>query len=111
MQAERICHKRSRGESSIALQDRRTRSTVDRVLRARKKMMKNNANEPADCMVIEMLQCLPMEIVFEVTSVREKVQKRMLGSRGVEKFSPWYFSRSQRPSLRKGYVDSARSQC
>ena len=39
--------------------------TVDRVLRARSKM-KKKANGPADCLVAEMLQCLPTERAYEV---------------------------------------------
>ena len=39
---------------------------VDRVLRARRKMLWNKANGPADCLVTEMLQCLPTETVYEV---------------------------------------------
>ena len=34
--------------------------------------MKNKANGPADCLVTEMLQCSPMETVFEVTYWFEK---------------------------------------
>ena len=34
--------------------------------------MKNKANGPADCLVTEMLQCLPMETVYEVTHWFEK---------------------------------------
>ena len=41
--------------------------TNDMVLRARGKMIWNKANGPADCLVTETLQCLPMETVYEVT--------------------------------------------
>ena len=30
-------------------------------------MLRNKANEPADCLVTEMLQCLPTETVYEIT--------------------------------------------
>ena len=30
-------------------------------------MLRNKANGPAECLVIEMLQCLPTETVYEVT--------------------------------------------
>ena len=66
VQAERIRPQRSRGDSLVALLGRQTQITVDRVLRARGKMMKNKANGPADCLVTKMLQCLPTETVFEV---------------------------------------------
>ena len=57
--------------------------------RARGKMMKNKANGPLDCLVTEMLQCLPMETVYAVTHWFEKgVQRRMSGSRGAENSSP-----------------------
>ena len=48
----------------VALQGRRKKITVDKVLRVRGKMMTNRSNGPADCSVIEMLQCLPMETVY-----------------------------------------------
>ena len=41
VQADRIRHQRSCRDSLVALQDRHTQITVDRVLRARGKMMKN----------------------------------------------------------------------
>ena len=37
-----------------------------KVLRARGKMLRNKANGPADCLVTEMLQCVPTETVYEV---------------------------------------------
>ena len=70
----------------------RTRITIDRVLRARGKMMKNKANGPADCLVTEMLQCLSIETVYEVTRVREAIQRRVQ-MRG--KSFDWCFSKSQ----------------
>ena len=46
---------------------RRVTITVDEVLRARGEMLRNKANGPADCLLTEMLQCPPMETVYEVT--------------------------------------------
>ena len=89
VQAERIRHQRSRGDSLAALQGRRIQITVDRVLGARGKMMKNQANWPADCLVTEMLQWLPTQ------------------RRG--KFFASCFSRSQTPSLRRDFGDSVQS--
>ena len=57
VQAVRIHYQRSSGKYSFQI-------TVDRVLRARKKFMKIKANGPADCLVTEMLQCLPMETQY-----------------------------------------------
>ena len=65
VQAERIRHQRSRGDSLAALQGRHIQITVDRVLRARGKLM-TSKNGPADCLVAETLQCLPTETVYEV---------------------------------------------
>ena len=45
---------------------------MDRVLRARVKMMKNKAKGLADCLVTEMLQCLPMERVHGVSQWFDK---------------------------------------
>ena len=67
VQAERVRYQRGRGDSLITRQGRRIRITIDSVLRARGKMMKSKANGPADCLVTEMLQVLPMETVYEVT--------------------------------------------
>ena len=65
VQAERIRHQRSRADSLAVHQGRHFQITVDRVLRAWGKMMKNKANGPADCLVTEMLQCLPMDKQFK----------------------------------------------
>ena len=54
---ERIRHQRSRGDRLAVLKGRHIQISVDRVLSARAKMMKNKANGPADCLVKEMLQC------------------------------------------------------
>ena len=67
LQAERIRYQKQSWRLLGALQGRRIRITIDRVLRARGKMMKNKANGPADCLVTEMLQCLLVETVYEVT--------------------------------------------
>ena len=72
VQAERIRHQRSHGDSLAALQGQHLQITVDRVLPARRKMMKNKANGPADCLVTAMIQCLQMETVYEVAHWFEK---------------------------------------
>ena len=66
VQAERIRRQRTSGDRRAALQERRVTATVDKVLRAGGKMLRNNANGPADCLVMEMLRCLPTETVHEV---------------------------------------------
>ena len=62
VQAERIQSQRRSGDHCVALQRRRV-ITVGKVLWARGKMLSNKANGPADCLVTEMLQCLPTETV------------------------------------------------
>ena len=44
--------------------------SVDKVLRARGKMLRNKANGTADCLVTEMLRCLPTETIQEVAKCR-----------------------------------------
>ena len=66
IQAERIRRQRISGDRRAAFQGRRVTITVDRVFRARGKILRNKANGPADCLVTEMLQCLPTERVYEV---------------------------------------------
>ena len=46
--------------------------TVDKVLRARGKMLRSKANGPAECLLTEMLQCLPTETVYVVVCWHEK---------------------------------------
>ena len=86
VQAARVLYQRNRGDSLITLQDRRRRITVERVLRARGKMMKNKANGPADCLETEMLQRLPMETVYEVTHWFENVSRECAGLQRRGKF-------------------------
>ena len=78
--------------------------TVDKVLRARRKMLRNKTNGPAECLVTEMLQCLPTEtqrfggecraperLVFFKTDA--KVEKGLRGFRAIallSVFSKWY---------------------
>ena len=71
MQGSRIQEKRRRGDCLEAWTGRKVEITVDRLLRARWKMMKNKANGPRDCLT-EMLQERPMESVFETTRWFEK---------------------------------------
>ena len=71
--------------SLATLQGRRAQITVDRFPRARGKMMKNKTDGPADCLVTEMLQCLPTETVERGgVLVRQSVQSRVPGSRSVQ---------------------------
>ena len=67
MQAERIRRQRISGDRRVSLEGRRVTITVDKVLPALGKMLRNKANGLADCLVTEMLQCLPTETVYEVT--------------------------------------------
>ena len=53
--------------------ERRVTITVDKVLRARGKMLRNKANSPADCLVTEMLRCLPKKTVYEVAHWFDKL--------------------------------------
>ena len=55
------------GVSAVAIQGRRVQITVNRVLRARGKMLRGKSNGPADCLVVEMLSRLPTEVIYEVT--------------------------------------------
>ena len=72
--------------------------TIDRVLCARDKMMKNKAKEPADCLVTVMLQCLSTETVYGMMS----------GSRSVEN-SPSCFLKKPDAKLEKDFAVSAQS--
>ena len=67
VQAERI------SDCLVDLQGTRRQITAERVLRARGKMMKNKANGLADCLVTEMLQCLPIETSAHV---RQKMEPK-----------------------------------
>ena len=65
VQAERIRRQRNRGDSTAALQSSPSAGEYD----------EEQDNGPADCLVTEMLQCLPTETVYEVTHwFRETVQ-------------------------------------
>ena len=75
VRAERIRRQRISGDRHVALQGRRIQITVERFLSARGKMMRNKANGPADCLVTEMLRCLPTETVFEVAYWFDKRHK------------------------------------
>ena len=67
--------------------------------------MKNNANGPADCLVTEMLQCLPTETVYEVACWFEK---RFKGERRGN-FFVMCFLRTRTLDSGKGRVASAPS--
>ena len=55
------------GDSAVAIHGRRVQITVNRVLRARGKLLRGKSNGPADCLVVEMLSRLPTEVIYEVT--------------------------------------------
>ena len=76
MQAERIWRQKIGGDRRVALQGRRITITVDKVLQARGKMLRNKANAPADCLVTEMLQFLPTETEYEVAHRFDKWFRR-----------------------------------
>ena len=79
-QAERIRGQRCRGDSAVALQGRRVQITVNRVLRARGKMLRGKFNGPADSLVVEMLSRLPTEVNALVS---EAFSKGLQSSRGL----------------------------
>ena len=83
MQEERIQEQRLRGDCLEAWTGKEVQITVDRVLRARPKMMKNKANGPSDCWVADMLQELPMESVYEIAPWFEKRSRRMSSPSGM----------------------------
>ena len=66
-QAERIRRQRISGDRRVAPQGRWVSITVDKVLRAPDKMLRNEANGPTDCLVTDMLQCPMTETLYEVT--------------------------------------------
>ena len=66
VQAERIRRQRRSGDRRVAQQGRRVMNTVDKVLRARGKMLRNKANGPADCLVTELPRCHLTETDYEV---------------------------------------------
>ena len=66
VRAEKIRRQKTSGDQPIGLQERWVAVSVEKVLLTRWKMLKNKANGPADCLVTEMLQCLPTETVYEV---------------------------------------------
>ena len=67
VQAGNIQDQRRRGASLVAWSGHKVDVAVDRVLRARWEMMKNEANGSCDCLVTEMVQHQPVEAVYEVT--------------------------------------------
>ena len=77
VQAERIREQRCRVDSAVAVQGRQVQITVNRVLRARGKMLSGKSNGPADCLVVEMLRRLPTVFIYEVT---HWFQRRFLGT-------------------------------
>ena len=64
VQAQSIREQRCRGDSVVAFQGRQV---VNRVLRARGKMLSGKSNGPANCLVVEMLSRLLTVVIYEVT--------------------------------------------
>ena len=110
VQAERIREQRCRGDSVVAFQGRRVQITVDRVIRARGKILKGKSNGFADCFVVEMLSRLPTVVVYEVT---HWFQKRFMGiSRPLKPgvFYVWYLSRNRMRNWKKVFAGFVRSR-
>ena len=77
---------------------------------ARGNMMRNTANGPADCLVTEMLQCLPTETVYEVAYWFDKRLKGECRAPEERKILRLVFlTKEQTPSLRRAFVASVRS--
>ena len=109
VQAETVRHHGSRGDSLAASRGWQIQITDDRVLRDRGKMMNNMANGPVDCLVTEMLQCLPTETVLEVAYWFEKRISGECRDPGACEILRLGFSRNQTPRLRRDFVASVRS--
>ena len=76
---------RCSGDRRVALQGRRVTITVDKVLRARGKMLRNKSNGPADCLVTEVLQCFPDgDCLRRYALIRQAFQRRAPCLGGVE---------------------------
>ena len=87
-QAERIRVQQCRGDSAVAIQGRRMQITVNRVLRARGKMLRGKSNGLADCLVVEKLSRLPTEVIYEVTHwFQKRFSRRLQSSRGPAHFT------------------------
>ena len=56
------------GDRRVTLQRRRVTVAVEKVLRARGKMLRNKDNGLADCIMTEMLQCLRTETRLHIGS-------------------------------------------
>ena len=85
VQAER--EQRCRGDSAVAVQGRQDQITVNRVLRARGKILSGKSNGPADCLVVEMQRRLPTVVICEVTHWFQKVSGDQQSSRGLAHFA------------------------
>ena len=109
VQAEGILGQRRRGDHCVPLQERRATITVDKVLRARGKMLPNKANGPADCLVSEMLQCLPTETVYEVAHWFDKLFRGECRARRRGKLYASCSSKKLTPSLRIAFAGFVRS--
>ena len=99
VQAERIRRQRISGDRRVSLEGRRVTITVDKVLPALGKMLRNKANGLADCLVTEMLQCLPTETVYvgSTSGSKENAVPLRRGS-----FYALCSSKRAKPQARKG---------
>ena len=104
VQAERIRRQRVSGDRRVALHGRRVQIAVDRILRARGKLMRNEANGPADCLV-KMLQCLPTEAENEVAYWFDKRLKGECRAPEAWKILRFVFLKKPDAKLEKGLRD------
>ena len=107
-QTERIGVQECRDDSAVAFHCRRVLITVNRVLRARGKMLRGKSNGPADCLVVEMLSCQHTKVIFEVTHWFQKKFQRIAELQRLGAFCAWCSSRSMMQDWRRGFVVSVR---
>ena len=102
VQAKRIRRQRRSGDRHVALEGRRVMITAGKVLRARGKMLRTKANGPADCLVTEMLRCLPTETVYDVAHWFDKRFKGECRAKKAWKFLRLVFLKKPDVQLEKG---------
>ena len=73
--------------------------------------MKNKANGPADCLVAEMLQCLPTETVYEVAYWFEKRFKGLCRAPEAWKIFRLLFLKKPDAKLEKGLRGDRTFEC